>query len=98
MTIDIISMSKPPASMAISEFKATCLAVLEQVRVSGQPVLVTKRGSPVAIVMPPPAAEPTPSWLGSCADDGSVFHDDLIAPVVVAADWTALDGRADEPQ
>ncbi len=32
----------------ISKFKATCLAVLEKVRQSGKPVLVTRFGQPVA--------------------------------------------------
>ncbi len=32
--------------IAISKFKATCLAVLERVRKTGQPVLVTRFGQP----------------------------------------------------
>jgi prevent-host-death family protein len=39
--------------IAISKFKATCLAVLEQVRVTGKPILVTRFGKPVAEVAPP---------------------------------------------
>ncbi len=42
--------------IAISKFKATCLAVLENVRVTGQPIRVTRFGKPVAEVGP--AAEP----------------------------------------
>ncbi len=38
--------------IAISKFKATCLAVLEQVRVTGKPVRVTRFGKPVAEVLP----------------------------------------------
>ena len=34
--------------IAISKFKATCLAVLEKVRKTGQPVLVTRFGHAVA--------------------------------------------------
>lgn len=40
--------------MAVSTFKATCLGVLERVRKTGQPVLVTRRGVPLAQVLPPP--------------------------------------------
>ena len=40
--------------IAISKFKATCLAVLEKVRKTGKPVLVTRFGQPVAEVVPPP--------------------------------------------
>lgn len=42
-------------SMTISKFKATCLAVLERVRNSGQPILVTRRGKPIAQIVPPPS-------------------------------------------
>ncbi len=38
--------------IAISKFKATCLAVLEQVRVTGKPIRVTRFGKPVAEVKP----------------------------------------------
>jgi len=37
-------------SMAVGEFKAKCLAVIEEVKSTGQPVLLTKRGKPVARV------------------------------------------------
>lgn len=60
-------------SIAISEFKATCLAVLERVRQSGQPILVTRRGEPVAEIVPPsPAARPE-SWLGSARGTGEIL-------------------------
>ena len=34
--------------MAAGEFKARCLAIMDQVRESGEPVLITKHGKPVA--------------------------------------------------
>jgi len=37
-------------SMAVGLFKAKCLAVIEEVKTSGEPVLLTKRGKPVARV------------------------------------------------
>ena len=38
--------------IAISKFKATCLAVLERVRKTGEPILVTRFGHPVAEITP----------------------------------------------
>ncbi len=38
--------------MKASEFKAKCLAVLDEVRDSGREVTITKRGKPVAKVVP----------------------------------------------
>lgn len=39
-------------TMAIGEFKAKCLAVMAEVSTTGEPVLVTKRGKPLARVLP----------------------------------------------
>src|ERR1700720_3421386 len=47
----------PMKEMPISKFKATCLAVLEQVRKTKRPVRITRFGKPVAEVVPP-SAEP----------------------------------------
>jgi prevent-host-death family protein len=38
--------------MSASEFKARCLAVLDEVRATGQSVVITKRGRIVARVVP----------------------------------------------
>jgi prevent-host-death family protein len=38
-------------TMAISQFKARCLAVLERVRKTGKPVLVTRFGKPIARIV-----------------------------------------------
>ena len=40
--------------ISISEFKATCIAVIDAVLSTGQPVTVTRRGKPVCQVVPPP--------------------------------------------
>ena len=39
-------------TMAAGEFKAKCLEVLDRVADTGEPVIVTKRGRPVAQVAP----------------------------------------------
>jgi prevent-host-death family protein len=43
--------SKDP-SVPISEFKATCLRLLEAVASEGKSIIVTKRGRPIAKVSP----------------------------------------------
>ncbi|MDE0001504.1 MAG: type II toxin-antitoxin system prevent-host-death family antitoxin [Rhodospirillaceae bacterium] len=72
----------------ISEFKATCLAVLARVEQTGQPVLVTRFGRPVAQVTPPPKASPE-VWLGSMRGQGTIIGD-LIEPVVDPEEWEVL--------
>jgi len=74
--------------MPISRFKATCLAVLERVRRTGKPVLVTRRGQPVAQVVPPPPA-PTRGWLGSLRGTGRIAGD-VVSPALDEDRWEAL--------
>ena len=54
--------------VAISEFKAKCLALLEQVCKTKSPIRITRFGKPVAEVVPPSAASDQADWLGSMAD------------------------------
>ncbi len=68
-------------SIAVSEFKATCLRVLEQVRKTGQTVLITKHGQPLAQVGPPPPPKPTGSRLGVLRGTGKVLADIYMPPV-----------------
>jgi prevent-host-death family protein len=39
-------------TMAAGKFKATCLAVMDEVQAKREPVLVTKNGKPVAKLVP----------------------------------------------
>jgi len=38
----------------VSEFKAVCLRLLEQIRRTGEPLEVLKNGQPLVVVYPPP--------------------------------------------
>lgn len=75
--------------MAISEFKARCLAVIERVRRTGEPVLVTKRGVPVAQVVPPPPPEPTGDRTFGCMKGTAREVGDLLEPLPLE-DWEVL--------
>lgn len=63
-------------TIAASEFKATCLAVLDMVAESSEEFVITKRGVPVARLVPI-LREPR-SLLGSVSYDSV---EDLMAPV-----------------
>jgi len=76
-------------TIPIARFKATCLAVLEEVRRTGRPVLVTRRGEPVAEVVPPSHAGPTNRRLGEAAGRGSIVGD-IISPASSPADWEGI--------
>ena len=74
----------------ISKFKATCLAVLEEVRRSGKPVLVTRRGEPIAEIVPPSRPPAPESWLGAARGTGRIVGD-IIEPVAGGEEWEALE-------
>jgi prevent-host-death family protein len=75
--------------IAISRFKATCLAVLEDVRRTHKPVLVTRFGKPVAQIVPPPPPKPRKNWLGSMKGSMKIVGD-IISPAVDESEWDAL--------
>ena len=71
-------------SLTVSKFKATCLAVVEKVAKSKQRVIITKRGKPIAEVIPyeaETAAVPL--------KDTVAFMGDIVSPVATE-DWEAL--------
>jgi prevent-host-death family protein len=76
-------------TIAISKFKATCLAVLERVKRTGQPVLVTRFGEPVAEIVPPSPADKPERWLGKLRDTGRI-RGDVVSPAGDIKDWDAL--------
>lgn len=76
-------------TIAISKFKATCLAVLDRVKRTGRPVLVTRRGEPIAQVVPPAPSQRPRSWLGCMSGTGEILGD-IIAPASDESDWEVL--------
>lgn len=84
-------MTRTIETMSISEFKATCLAVLERVRKSGRPLLITRRGQPVAEITPPSACAAGEEWIGAMRGSARITGD-LVTPVVSTDEWEALNG------
>jgi len=74
--------------VAISEFKAKCLGILEEVRKTRRPIRVTRFGQPVAEVVPPSAPERPKSWLGCMAGSAKIVGD-IVGPTGSEQDWEA---------
>ena len=74
--------------IAVSKFKATCLSVLERVRKTRKPVLVTRFGVPLAEILPPPAPKRRSSWLGSMAGTAEIIGD-IVSPISSEDEWDA---------
>ena len=72
---------KPQKVVTATHFKAHCLRLLEDVRSTRQPLVVTRHGKPVAEIGPPSAGDTQVNAL-----KGSVLHqEDLLSPV--AGTW-----------
>ena len=76
-------------TIAISKFKATCLALIEKVRRTGMPILITRKGEPVAQVIPPPKPKRPKSWLGCMSGTGEI-KGDIVEPACHEYDWEVL--------
>ena len=82
------SNNKSMREVAISEFKAKCLALLDQVNKTKHPLRVTKRGKAIADVVPP-AAVPERNWMGSMAGRMKI-KGDILSPVIDITEIEAL--------
>ena len=75
--------------ISISEFKAKCLALVEQVRKTKKPIRITKFGKPVADVVPSAKQDERGNWLGCMAGRGEILGD-IISPATEPEEWEAL--------
>jgi prevent-host-death family protein len=75
--------------MAISKFKATCLAVLERVRKTRKPIRVTRFGEPIAEVVPPSPKPKKKRWMGAMVGTGKIVGD-IVSPASDEKDWEVL--------
>ena len=65
-------------TLAASEFKAKCLRLLDEVEAEGNTLVITKRGRPVAKVVPmsSPKRSLRGSWKGRVHIKGDIVHFD----------------------
>lgn len=74
-------------TIAAGEFKARCLQVMEHVRTRRTPVLITKRGKPLAKLVPPD--EKPPGIFGRLAGKIEIVGD-IVSPITPLEDWENL--------
>lgn len=75
-------------TIAISKFKATCLGLLEEIKQTGKEMLVTKKGSPLALVGPPPALKKNRNSFGIMKENTQI-QGDIISPLLLDL-WKVL--------
>jgi prevent-host-death family protein len=75
--------------IAISEFKAKCLAILERVEKTKEPIRITRHGKPVAEVIPAAPVMDRAAWIGSMKDSMQILGD-IVSPVIDLDEIEAL--------
>lgn len=73
--------------VSAAEFKAKCLKLMDDLARTHEPIVITKRGKPVARMVPVESAERT-DFFGYMAGTATI-HGDIVAPVEVT--WEAMD-------
>jgi prevent-host-death family protein len=73
-------MKKIPAG----QFKAKCLSIMDRVQKTGEPVLITKRGKPVAQLLP--AASEPEDVFGYMTGKVKIMGD-IVGSITPLEDW-----------
>jgi prevent-host-death family protein len=76
-------MKKMPAG----EFKARCLSVMDDVNATGEPVIITKRGTPVAKLVP--VTSKKQDLFGFMAGELKIIGD-IESPVIALEEWEVM--------
>ncbi len=71
-------------NIAAGKFKARCLSVMDDVNATGEPVIITKRGRPVAKVVP--VSSKKQDLFGFMAGEFKIIGD-IESPVVPLDEW-----------
>ena len=77
-------------TVAAGEFKQHCLRLLDEVGTSGESLVITKRGRPVAELVPVRSGS-LDDWRGALSASGRI-DGDLVEPAGEVGDWEALRG------
>jgi len=81
---------KATHQVAISEFKAKCLSLLDEVNKTKIALRVTKRGKAIADVVPPHVMPAEDDWLGSMSARTKILGD-IVSPVIKIEEIEAME-------
>jgi len=73
--------------MPAGKFKAHCLSVMDDVNATGEPVVITKRGTPVAKIVP--VISKKQDLFGFMAGEFKIVGD-IESPVVSLEEWEVM--------
>lgn len=75
--------------ISVSKFKATCLSLLEHVKKTGETIIITKRGVPIAQVSPLSSKQHEEGTSFGCMSGTAKQVSDIVEPFD-SHDWEAL--------
>jgi prevent-host-death family protein len=81
----LLTMDKSEKTIAAGEFKAKCLGLLDEVARTGHSLMVTKRGRPVARLVP---VKKPPRRRGAPLEGSVLYEGDIVSPL--DEPWEAL--------
>jgi prevent-host-death family protein len=73
--------------VAAGSFKIHCLAIMDEVQAKREPVLITKRGKPVAKLVP---ADNNSDDIYNFLGGKGTIAGDIISPAISSDDWGQL--------
>ena len=89
-TMTMIDRLIPMKKMAAGEFKVHCLRVMDEVQSKRQAVLITKRGKPVAKLVP--VEKEKDDIFGFLKGKGKIeIKGDIVSPAFSPEEWGDLD-------
>jgi prevent-host-death family protein len=81
---DIIREESEMKKIPAGQFKAKCLSIMDRVQRTGESVLITKRGKPVARLLP---AETEPEDVFGYMAGKVKIVGDIVGPITPLEDW-----------
>ena len=73
----------------VSKFKATCLAVLDEVAKTQEPFRITRRGKTIAEIGPPSRSSKIADSFGAMVGTSEILGD-IVSPITPLEDWESL--------
>lgn len=72
-------------TIAAGVFKTNCLAIMDEVQKKREPVLITKRGKPVAKLVP--AKDDAKDGFFDSMKGKITFKGDIVGPIIPLEEW-----------
>ncbi|MBV9155284.1 MAG: type II toxin-antitoxin system Phd/YefM family antitoxin [Acidobacteriaceae bacterium] len=74
-------------TIAAGTFKANCLAIMDEVQLRRQPVVITKHGKPVAKLVPVDAGKKD---IYNFLSGKGVIRGDVVKPIIPLREWKRI--------